>query len=36
MTLEIPGPDLGQTQKCGSVKLIKGIPPTPLDNTVNN
>jgi len=27
--IEIPGPVLGQTQKCGGVKLVNGIPTLP-------
>jgi hypothetical protein len=34
MTYDIgnPGPDLGQAQKCGRLKLVNGIPTLPLSN----
>jgi len=39
MTYDIrnPGPGLGQAQKCGWawIKLVNGIPTTPLDNWIS-
>ena len=31
-----PGPDLEHAQKYGGVKLVKGSPPSPLDNWISN
>jgi hypothetical protein len=31
-----PGPDLVHAQKYGGVKLVKGSPPSPLDNWISN